>query len=257
MGYDLKDKVVLITGASAGIGKCCAFQLAEKGAKLALVARSEEALQELSRTIGGDCIGIRADVRNKEEIEAAIQRAGEHFGRLDVLINNAGVGLRGSIIKAPMEHVNTLVSTNLMGVVYVIRAAYPIMQKQGGGMIVNVSSIAGLKGFHNSGLYSATKFAVAGLTESLSQEGEGDNIKTVLVCPGKTDSDFEDNLLYNGDPDFKNKNMVSSDKVAKAMINGIIKQKKLVIVGKWCRTLYVLNRISMGFTNFLLKVMYR
>jgi len=257
MGYDFKNKVVIVTGASSGIGRSCVYQLAQRGAKLALVSRSEDKLEQIKNDLGNtNAIAIKADVSKKDDVDQMVKKVVAHYSRVDILINNAGIGLRGSVISAPLEHFNQLIETNLMGVLYGVRAVYPLMKEQGGGIIVNVSSIAGLKGFYNSGLYSATKFAVCGLTESLSMEAASNHIKILLVCPSKTTTEFENNLIYNGEKSFSKGKGVSSDIVARVIINGIIKNKSLVLVGQWCRALYILNRISPRMTNFLLKLMY-
>lgn len=257
MGYNLKNKIVIVTGASSGIGRSCVYQLAEKGAKLVLVSRSEDKMAQIKNDLGnGNAIVIKADVSKRGEVDQMVKKVIAHYSRVDILINNAGIGLRGSIISAPLEHFDQLIETNLMGVLYGVRAVYPFMKEQGGGIIVNVSSIAGLKGFYNSGLYSMTKFAVSGLTESLSMEGADEHIKTLLVCPGHTATEFDNNIVYSdGKSSCKGKG-ISSDIVARAIIKGIVKNKSLVIVGRWCRTLYILNRISPPLTNFLLKRMY-
>jgi len=257
MSYDFKNKVVIVTGASSGIGRSCVYLLAQRGAKLVMVSRSEDKMEQIRKRIGGsNILIIKADVSKKDQVDQMVEKVIAHYNRVDILINNAGIGHRGSIVSAPLEHFNQLIETNLMSVLYGVRAVYPFMKEQGGGIIVNVSSIAGLKGFYNSGLYSATKFAVSGLTESLSMQAAPDRIKTLLVCPSKTATEFENNFIYNGEKSFSKGKGVNPDIVARAIISGIVKNKKLVVVGKWCRTLYILNRISPRLTNFLLKLMY-
>jgi short-subunit dehydrogenase len=252
-----KDKVVIVTGASSGIGRSCVYQLAQKGAKLVLVSRNQERMEQIKKDL--DKIDIQivvADVSNNEQVEHMVQAVIDRHKTIDILINNAGIGMHGSIVTTPLSTFQKVVDVNLFGVLYCIRAVYPHMKEKSQGFIVNVSSVAGFKGFYDSGLYSATKFAVSGLTESLSMEAENDNIKVMLVCPGMTNTEFEKNLIYNDVKSHTKRTGVSADFVAEKIISGIVKGKKLIVVGKGCKTLYILNRISPNLTNFLIKKVY-
>jgi len=257
MRYDLNNKVVIVTGASSGIGRSCVYQLAEKGAKLVLVSRNREKMGQIKKDlVNADTLIVSADLTKKEEVDSMVEKVIRHYQRIDILINNAGVGMRGSMITAPLDAFEKIIEINLLAVLYCTRAVYPYMKEKGGGIIVNVSSIAGLKAFYDSGLYSATKFAICGLTESLSAEAQPDNIRAILVCPGKTRTDFNKNLAHGSEQSSSKRSGVSPDVVAKAIVKGIMKNKKVIIVGKGCKTLYLLNRISPRFTNLLLKFVY-
>jgi dehydrogenase/reductase SDR family protein 7B len=168
--------------------------------------------------------------------------------------------LRGSVVTTDLEFYRTIHDINVMGLLFCVQAVYPHMKAQGQGTIVNVSSVAGFKGFYDSGLYSATKFAVNGLSESLTMELADQNIQVLLVCPGKTCTDFDDNLIYDGIGSTGSRRTqrkgVSSEFVAGEILKGIQRNKKLIVVGRLCKPLYWLNRISPILTNKLIQRMY-
>lgn len=260
MKYRFKDKVIIITGASSGIGKSCVYQCIKKGAKVVLVSRDREKLEQIQfdlKEFGSNLIIKPIDVTKRENVEAMIQEVIDCYKKVDILINSAGVGICGSAISTPLEYFREALGVNLFAILYCIRGVYPYMKEQGGGIIVNISSIAGLKGFYNSGLYSASKFAVTGLTESLSMEGQKHNIKFILVCPGKTETNFDDNLLFDENKFISKRKGIKAEFVAKAILSAIKRNRKLVVVGRGCRLLYILNRLSPSLTNSLLKWMYR
>jgi len=258
MKFDFKDKVVIITGASSGIGQSCTAQAAAKGARVVLVSRRRDKLQEVADSIpGADKIVIQADVGQEDQVRSMVDQVIRKFGRVDVLINNAGVGFKGSIITGPMDLYREMLATNLFGVLHCIRAVYPYMKKQeGGGTIVNVSSVAGIKGFYDCGLYSSSKFAVNGLTESFAEDARKDNIRVILICPGKVETNFEPNVLYRDEP-YQNKRLgLSAQVVAKAIVDAVERNKKMVVIGKKCMPLYLLNRLSPGLTNMIIRKIY-
>lgn len=254
---NLTDKVIVITGASSGIGQSCALSFSKQGSKVVLVARSADKLNELADKIGGDNVMVApADVSIEDQVNAMIQQVLERFGRIDVLINNAGVGIKGSVVTAPLDEFDTVLRTNFHGVLFGIRAVYPSMKAQGGGTIVNVSSVAGFKGFYDSGLYSATKFAVNGMSESLGEDARKDNIHVMLVCPGKVETEFENNVIYREESCQKKRSGISADEVADVIVDGVRKNRKMVVVGKKCMPLYLLNRLSPRLTNYIIRYIY-
>lgn len=257
MKFDFRGKVVIVTGASSGIGQSCAVLVAAKGAKVVLVARRRDKLQEVSDSIHGtEKIVIPTDVGQEDQVRSMVDQVLRKFGQVDVLINNAGVGFKGSIITGPMDLYRDMLATNLFGVLHCIRAVYPHMKKQGGGTIVNVSSVAGIKGFYDCGLYSSSKFAVNGLTESFAEDARKDNIRVILICPGKVETNFEPNVLYRDEP-YQNKRLgLSAEVVAKAIVEAIERNKKMVVIGKKCIPLYLLNRLSPGLTNMIIRKIY-
>jgi clavulanate-9-aldehyde reducatase len=190
MDIDLSQKVVAITGASSGIGEATALAAARAGAAVALGARRVDRIDALARRItddGGRAIAVAVDVGDEEQANAFVNRANDEFGRLDALVNNAGVMLLGPIPGAPTEEWRRMIHVNLFGVLYCTHAALPIMLAQDGepkGDIVNVSSVAGRRATAGSGVYNATKFAVNAFSEALRQEVAEADIRVTLIEPG-------------------------------------------------------------------------
>ena len=174
MNGDLSGQAIAITGASSGIGEATALACARAGAAVALAARRADRIQALAERIdseGGRAIAVPTDVGDEDQARAFVQRAHAELGRLDVLVNNAGVMLLGPIENAPTEEWRQMIHANVFGVLYCTHAALPIMREQGSGHIVNVSSVAGRVARAGSGVYNLTKFGVGAFSESLRQEG--------------------------------------------------------------------------------------
>ena len=189
MAGPLADRVIAITGASSGIGEATAVALAAAGAKVALAARRAERLEEIAARIaadGGEALAIPTDVADEGQANAFVGAAAEHFGRLDALVNNAGVMQLGPIEGAPTEEWRRMVDVNIFGVLYCTHAALPIMREAGGGHIVNVSSVGGKVVGTYSGVYSLTKFGLGAFTEALRKESIAAGIRVTLVVPGST-----------------------------------------------------------------------
>ncbi|HEX4730212.1 MAG TPA: SDR family NAD(P)-dependent oxidoreductase [Solirubrobacterales bacterium] len=189
MAAPLADRVVAITGASSGIGEATALALAAAGAKVALAARRAERLEEIVARIeaaGGEALAIPTDVADEAQANAFVRAAAERFGRLDALVNNAGVMQLGPIDGAPTEEWRRMIDVNVFGVLYCTHAALPIMREAGGGHIVNVSSVGGKVVGTYSGVYSLTKFGLGAFTEALRRESIAAGIRVTLVVPGST-----------------------------------------------------------------------
>jgi NADP-dependent 3-hydroxy acid dehydrogenase YdfG len=199
----LEGTVALVTGASSGIGQATARTLAEQGASVALVARRGDRLEELAGAIadaGGTALPIEADVTEREQAEAAVAKAVGELGRLDVLVNNAGLMLLGPIVDASTEEWERMIDLNLKGLLYTARAALPHLLEAADGDprrvadLVNVSSVAGRVVRKGSGVYNATKFAVGAFSESLRQEVTTRYVRIGLVEPGPVSTElFEQN----------------------------------------------------------------
>lgn len=186
---------VLITGASSGIGRTAACALARVGARLALVARRKDRLMQLAweiRKQEGLAEAIPCDVTSLESMHAAVRECVARFGRLDVLVNNAGAGLFATAEETTADDLDQMLAVNLKGTFHGIQAALPVMRRQGSGHIINVASTAGRRGSPYVGAYCASKFAVVGLTESLRTELLGSGIRVSLFCPGATRTEFFD-----------------------------------------------------------------
>jgi NADP-dependent 3-hydroxy acid dehydrogenase YdfG len=184
---DLTGKVVAITGASSGIGEATAVACAKAGASVALAARRQERIDELARRIGADggsALALCTDVGEEGQARAFIERTHGEFGRIDVLVNNAGVMLLGPIEGADTEEWRRMIEVNVFGVLYCTHAALPLMSAQGSGHIVNISSVAGRVARQGSGVYNLTKFGVGAFSESLRQEGVEKGIRVTLIEPG-------------------------------------------------------------------------
>lgn len=194
MNHHIEGKVVLITGGSTGIGAATARLLAERGARVAIAARRKDKLDDVVATItaaGGTARAYQLDVTDKHQVEAVVAATVADFGRLDVLVNNAGL-----MPIRPMAEVNTdewdaMIDVNLKGTLYGIAAALPRFMAQDSGHIINISSVAGVKVFAPGGtVYSGTKFAVSAISEGLRQE-VGDKIRVTSIAPGAVDSDLK------------------------------------------------------------------
>ncbi len=189
---DLTGLVVAITGASAGIGRETARLLAEAGADVVLAARRVERLTALVEEIGPDhALAVPTDVRDPEANRALVAAAVERFGRLDVLVANAGIGMYGGIEDASDDDLERMLDVNLAGTVWSVRAAVPQMRKQGGGGdIVIVASVAGLRGDGNEAVYAATKHGQVGLAGALDRELRREGIRVTALCPAGVSTEF-------------------------------------------------------------------
>ncbi|PRO66052.1 3-ketoacyl-ACP reductase [Alkalicoccus urumqiensis] len=189
----LQGKNVLITGGGRGIGLAAARELAKEGCRIGLTARSERQLNEAAeelRADGVEVIPYAADLRSEEEAHAAVREIEEGFGSIDILINNAGVGTKGEFLDIPPSEWQKVWDTNVMGIVHVTQAVLPGMKARGHGDIINISSMSGLKGTPGSSAYSASKFAVIGMSESLMQEVRRDNIRVMVLTPSLVETEM-------------------------------------------------------------------
>lgn len=187
----IKDKVVVITGASSGIGEATAELLIEQGAKVVLGARREDRLQAIvEKYPDADVIYKTTDVSKADDVYALIKFAHDRFGRIDVLFNNAGIMPTAPLIEAPIEEWRNMLDTNIMGVLHGIAAVLPIMVEQQVGHIISTDSVAGHVVYPESAVYCGTKFAVRAIMEGLRQEQKDNNIKSTIISPGTTDTEL-------------------------------------------------------------------
>jgi NADP-dependent 3-hydroxy acid dehydrogenase YdfG len=187
MDVDLSGRVVAVSGASSGIGEATALACAQAGAAVALAARRTERIEELAGRIerdGGRALAVTADVGEEDQAQQFVERTVSELGRLDVLVNNAGVMLLGPIAGADTEEWRRMIHANVFGVLYCSHAALPVMQQQGSGHIVNVSSVAGRFARAGSGVYNVTKFGVYAFSEALRQEVAPMGLRVTLIEPG-------------------------------------------------------------------------
>jgi 3-oxoacyl-[acyl-carrier protein] reductase len=187
---DLKDHVVVITGASAGIGRATTRELARVGARVVVGARRHERLEALEQEFPDRVIGVEMDVRSPDDCNRLIRQATDRFGRLDSLVANAGIGMYGGILDHTDDALRTMLDTNIAGTVWPIRAAVPHMIEAGRGDIVIVASVAGFRGGADEAVYAATKFAQVGLAGSLDRELREKGIRVTTIGPAGTATEF-------------------------------------------------------------------
>jgi len=229
MSTDLQGRVVAITGASSGIGEATALACARAGAAVALAARRGEKIQALAEQIeqqtGVRAIAVQTDVGEEQQAAEFVRRTHAELGRLDVLVNNAGVMLLGPIEGAPTEEWRRMIHANVFGVLYCTHAALPVMREQGGGHIVNVSSVAGRFARPGSAVYNLTKFGVGAFSEALRQEAVPAGIRVTLIEPGAVATE----LAGHNRPEiremiagvFKDVQPLSSEDIAAAILYAI------------------------------------
>ena len=197
MTPNIEGKVVIITGASSGLGEAAAHHLADKGASLALAVRRTERIEGLAEEItnnGGEALAVTTDVTEHEQVQALVDDAVEAFGRVDVMLNNAGLMPLSPLERLNVNEWDQMIDVNVKGVLYGIAAALPYMQEQASGHIINVSSVAGHVVSPGSAVYAATKHAVRALSEGLRQEVKEYGLRTTVISPGAVDTELPESV---------------------------------------------------------------
>ena len=194
------QKVWFITGANRGLGRAFVEAALERGDHVTATSRNVESLAELSEKYGDLLFTLSLDITDREAVRAAILRAEEHCGRLDVLVNNAGFGTFGAVEELSEQQLRQQFEVNVFGTFHVTQAALPIMREQGSGHILQISSVSGVATFPYQGAYAASKWAVEGLTEVLAQEVRGFGIKVTLVEPGPFKTNLHGDSSANAEP---------------------------------------------------------
>lgn len=216
----LHEKVFAITGASRGIGAATALLLAREGCRLGLGGRDAAALDEVVRAVseaGGEAIAVECDVRRYEACERLVSETVERFGRLDGFVANAGVGAYGELTDLSLQQIDDMLDSNARGTIYSVRAALPALLEDGGGDLVIVASVAGLKGLPNESVYCASKHAQVGFAESLDHELRSKGVRVTAMCPGGVATEFAFGAGREpGMPELEG--MMSSDQVAEAIV---------------------------------------
>lgn len=193
MAYSLADRTVVITGASGGIGRACAVAFVRAGAKVVTAARSTDKLDALVEELGRDrAEPVVADVTDPAARAALLERAHERFGRVDVLVNNAGWASFASVVSTPPEHVDRMLALNLAAPIALTQAVLPEMTARGHGQIINISSVVGVQAIPRMTVYSATKAALTSFSTGLRMELRGTGVDVINVAPGSTRTDFFD-----------------------------------------------------------------
>lgn len=221
---NIKDKVIVITGASGGLGEAAAILLAKEGAKLALGARRIERVQALANQLndsGGRAIAVATDVTRVDQVKRLVDYAVEQFGRVDVLINNAGIMPQSLLERLKIDEWDQMIDVNIKGVLYGIAAALPHMKAQKSGHVINVSSVAGHRVGLRGAVYSATKHAVRVISEGFRQEVKPYNIRSTIISPGAVATDLPSTIsepdVAMGVKAFYEKFAIPADSFARAV----------------------------------------
>jgi NAD(P)-dependent dehydrogenase (short-subunit alcohol dehydrogenase family) len=196
----MSDRIWFITGASRGLGRSFAQAALTAGDRIAATARDTDSLEELVAEHGDAILPVQLDVTDHDDCFAAVRRAHEHFGRLDVVVNNAGYGMSGAIEELTEEQARRQLEVNVFGALWVTQAALPILREQGSGWIVQVSSIGGLAAFPLTGIYHASKWALEGFSESLRQEVEPFGVRVLMVEPSGFRTDWAGSSMDRTEP---------------------------------------------------------
>jgi NAD(P)-dependent dehydrogenase (short-subunit alcohol dehydrogenase family) len=249
----LNGRVVAITGASAGIGRATAERLAREGASVVVSARRPDRLAGIVAGIeaqGGRALAMPGDVTSHTDMRALVARAVDHFGRLDVMVCNAGIGFHDAFARTPADVMRRLVDVNLMGTFYAAHAALEVFLPQKAGHIIAVSSIAGRRGMAGSGVYSATKAAQIGFIEALRSEFEGTNLHASVVYPVGTSTEFHAAVTRDFGQDVQPKGpRQSADRVARAITECVVHPKAEVYPYPLAWWLAVLSVTAPGITD--------
>jgi short-subunit dehydrogenase len=250
---ELTAETVVVTGASMGIGEAIAKIFADHGSGVVMLSRDAGRVEAARERVGRTerTLAIACDVRHREEIDRAIGLTLHHFQRIDVWVNNAGHGLLDSVATMEMPVFREMFETNFFGAVAGMQAVIPIMQQQGGGTIINISSVAGHIPLPGSGGYSATKFAMNAIGKAAGIELKKDGIHVLTICPGYVRTDFGKNAVQGTEVKRVRPASVrgiTAERVARATLRGYLKQKREVIV-PW--TMYVPQRIYQLFPGLV------
>lgn len=245
----MRDQVALITGASSGIGYASALKFASEGYHVVGVARRLERLNELRDVIQvlpsqhGSFLPLEADVCDSRSLFAAVDKAEDHYGRLDILVANAGVGQRGDLVGSRWEDIEKVLRTNIDGVLHSIRASVPLMRRSGqGGHIIIVSSVAYNMVFPYAATYAATKAFVSSIAHSLRLELESDRIRVTDLLVGRTETEFNEKRLGNPGRSKSGVPTMSANDVANVVFDAVQRNRKTITL-RWFDRLLVVGNV--------------
>ncbi|MEA1951942.1 MAG: SDR family oxidoreductase [Planctomycetota bacterium] len=245
---EIKNSRAIVTGASSGIGRAIALELARQGARVVAVARREQRLAELAREVarlGGEIETLAGDITDDATRRAAVEAAQSRYGGLDILVNNAGVGAMGPFEKSDPQRARTVMEVNFFATIELTRLALPLLHEGTNPIIVNISSIVGLRGTPHNSVYSASKFAVQGFSESLRAELARDKVAVLVVSPGTTQTEFFDKVVEKtGEPAWPEHKPVTPEAVARQTVHAIRRGKHAIIPYFWGRVMCWINRLS-------------
>lgn len=252
----MRNKVVIITGASSGIGRALAVECARQGARIVLAARRLDRLNELAdklRTSGAETLVVVTDVSKADDCEQLVQQTIAQFGQIDVLINNAGVSMRALFCSTPLSVLQRVMDINFWGTVYCTHFALPWLL-QSKGTLVGISSIAGFKGLPGRTAYSASKFAMHGFLEAVRTENMKKDFNVLLVCPGFTSTEIRAQAFNaHGEPQGYSprdeKKMMKPETVAQKTVQAIIRHRRLLILTLEGKMIIALQRFIPAFLD--------
>ncbi|MBI2281633.1 MAG: SDR family oxidoreductase [Bacteroidetes bacterium] len=256
----LHHKVVIITGASSGIGKACAEKFGNKGAKLVITGRNEANLQETAKWLtkkGIDVLAVKSDVAIKEDCKRIIDETIVKYGQVDVLINNAGISMRALLNDADLSVIEQVMQTNFYGTLYCTKYALPHLLKTKGS-VVGISSIAGYIGLPARTGYSASKFAMQGFLEALRTENLNNGLHVMIACPGFTASNIRNTALSangnaQGESPRKEDKMMTAEEVAEHIYNGVINRNRTLVLTTEGKLAVFLSKF---FPKFIAKMVF-
>ncbi|MFF3360344.1 SDR family NAD(P)-dependent oxidoreductase [Streptomyces misionensis] len=249
MSVSLVNRVVLITGASRGIGRAVALAFAREGARLVLAARSAEGLAGVEaevRALGSEALSVPTDVTSPEAVTALVDAAVARFGRIDVLVNNAGIGKVGGVESAAFEDdVRQTMRASLFGMISVTQAVLPVLRRQGSGAIVNMSSVMGRKAFARFGSYAIVMHGVSAFSDSLRQELAGAGIGVSVIHPALTATDLlREATEAEMPPPFRHMTPLSADDVGRAVLDAVRRGKRRVVLPRRANMLLLGEALS-------------
>ncbi|MGD9126099.1 MAG: SDR family oxidoreductase [Planctomycetia bacterium] len=257
MKREIKGMRTIITGASSGIGRALAIEMARHGARLVVTARREERLAELVASIretGGEVHAVTGDITSDQLRQKLIETATTQYGGLDILVNNAGAGVEGLFEDADPARARTVMELNYFAPIELIRLALPQLREGNRPMIVNVSSIVGLRATPYYSEYVASKFAIQGFGDSLRAELSKYPIDVLAVCPGTTKTEFFDVVIeHTGKPNWPEHKPVTPEAVARATVRAMRKGRHTIVPYTWGKVLWWLNRFSPGLVDRIMK----
>ena len=229
---NFKNKIVVITGASSGIGKASAIEFAKKNSKLVLIARRKEKLEQVKQELSKynmEILTVPCDVSDKEQVKSMSDQVLEKFGKIDILVNNAGFAIYGSVSDLSIEDIESQMNTNYLGMVYCTKNFLPTFLQQNSGHIVNVASVAASFGLPGIASYCASKFAMLGFSEGLQHELYGTNVGVTVVSPIMVRTEFFDNPSFEKMPKYSPTSL-SPETVAKAILKAASSSRLEIIV---------------------------
>jgi dehydrogenase/reductase SDR family member 7B len=252
----MKNKVVIITGGSSGIGKGCAEVFGKAGAKIVITGRNEKNLSETISQLQKkniEAMGITADVSIEKDNEKVVKQTIDRFGRIDVLINNAGISMRGLFEETDLDVIRKVMDINFYGTVYATKYALPHILKSKGS-IVSISSIAGMRGLPARTGYSASKFAMQGFMEALRTELLKKDVHVLVACPGFTASNIRNTALAKdgtaqGESPRDESSMMTAEEVAEEILKAVIKRKRDIVLTFQGKLTVFLNKWFPGFMD--------